>query len=88
MYRLLPQTGQARGAAADHRGNEDRLLFAHATGRALRGRDGVVAQPAGEVPHHRMQLRGAALIALDNTLQLLRQIQTVAGDDQHIGYLL
>jgi hypothetical protein len=35
-----------------------------------------------------MQLRSAAFIRFDNTLKLLRQIQPVAGDHQHIRNLL
>ncbi len=88
MDRLFTQTRQAGLGAAHHRGDEDGLPLADAACRARRHGRLVVTQPANEIAHHGMQLRSATLIRFDNSLQLLRQIQPVAGDHQHIRNLL
>ena len=88
MDRLFPQARQARRGAANHGRNKDCLPLTDTACRTFGNRRLVVTQPANEITYHRMQLCGAALVGFDNTLKLLRQVKTVAGDHQNLGNLL
>lgn len=88
MDRLLAKSGKTGRGAAHNGRHKNWLTFADPACRPFRDGCQFIAKPANEIACRGMQLRGAAFIFFCNALQLQRQIQPVAGNDQHIRNLL